>query len=113
MDEAVQAYIDGIEPAHRPLFERLHRLILTAHPDATVGISYQIPVYRVGARRLYVGAWKHGLSLYGWQGDRDGGFATRHAALKTGKGTIQLRPAEAAVIPDEEFLELARAALAA
>jgi uncharacterized protein YdhG (YjbR/CyaY superfamily) len=113
MDEAVQAYIDDISPDHRPLFERLHRLILAAHPDATLVISYQIPTYKVGRRRLYVGAWKHGLSIYGWQGDRDAGFSARHAELKTSKGTIRLRPADAEAIADEEFLELARAALAA
>jgi hypothetical protein len=34
MPPEVQAYIDGIPPGHRPLFERLHRPILTAHPGA-------------------------------------------------------------------------------
>jgi uncharacterized protein YdhG (YjbR/CyaY superfamily) len=113
MDKAVQAYIDDINPDHRPLFDRLHRLIMTACPDATVVISYQIPTYKVGGRRLYVGAWKHGLSIYGWQEDRDAGFSARHAGLKTSRGTIRLRPADAEAIADEEFLELARAALAA
>ena len=74
MDEAVQSYIDGIDPAHRPLFDRIHRLILAAHPDAAVVLSYQIPTYKVGRRRLYVGAWQHGISIYGWRQGRDGGF---------------------------------------
>ena len=52
MDEAVRAYIDGIDPAHRPLFDRVHRLILAAHPDAAVVLSYQMPTYKVGRRRL-------------------------------------------------------------
>jgi hypothetical protein len=34
MDDDVRDYIDGIAPEHRPLFDRLHRLILEAHPDA-------------------------------------------------------------------------------
>ena len=109
MDKAVQAYIDGIAPEHRPLFDRLHRLILAAHPDAAVILSYQIPTYKVGNRRLYVGVWKHGVSIYGWQ--RDGGFTSRHPALTTSKGTIQLRPEDAAGIPDDELRELVRAAL--
>jgi len=66
MDKAVKSYIDDIDPAHRPLFDRIHRLILTAHPDAAVVLSYQIPTYKVGRRRLYVGAWQHGISIYGW-----------------------------------------------
>jgi uncharacterized protein YdhG (YjbR/CyaY superfamily) len=110
MDEAVQAYIEGIPAENRPLFDRLHRLILAAHPEASVALSYQMPTYKVGRRRLYLGAWKHGVSIYGFQG-RDAGFAARHAELRTGKGTIQLRPEDAAGIPDDEFRDLARAAL--
>jgi uncharacterized protein YdhG (YjbR/CyaY superfamily) len=111
MDEAVRGYIDGIAPEHRPLFDRLHRLILAAHPDAAVVLSYQIPTYKVGSRRLYIGAWKHGLSIYGWKQGRDAGFTSRHPALKTSKGTIRLRPEDAAAIPDEELRDLLRAAL--
>ena len=108
----VQAYIDGISPGHRPLFDRLHRLILTAHPGATVTLSYKMPAYQAGKRRIYVGAWKHGISLYGWGKDRDGGFTARHPGLVTSTGTIQLRPEDAAGISDEEFLTLVRAVLA-
>jgi uncharacterized protein YdhG (YjbR/CyaY superfamily) len=110
-DSAVRAYIDAIPAEHRPLFDRIHRLILQASPNADVVLSYKIPTYKAGGRRLFVGAWKHGISLYGWRQDDDGGFAARHPALKTSKGTIQLRPEDAAGIPDQEFLDLARAAL--
>ena len=112
-DQAVQEYIDAIIPEHRPLFDRLHRLILEAQPGATVVLSYQIPTYKVGARRLHVGAWKHGVSLYGWQQGGDAGFTVRHPELKTSKGTIRLRPEDAAGIADDEFRDLARAALEA
>jgi uncharacterized protein YdhG (YjbR/CyaY superfamily) len=110
---AVQEYIDAITPEHRPLFDRLHRLILEAQPDATVVLSYQIPTYQVGARRLHVGAWKHGVSLYGWRQGGDAGFTSRHPELRTGKGTLRLRPEDAAGIADDEFRDLARAALEA
>ena len=40
MDDAVLAYIDAIDPGHRPLFDRLHRLVLEAHPEAKVVLSY-------------------------------------------------------------------------
>ena len=105
------AYIDGIDPAHRPLFDRVHRLILAAHPDAAVVLSYQMPTYKVGRRRLYVGAWQHGISIYGWQQDRDGGFTDRHPELRTSKGTIRLRPQDAAGITDDELGGLVGAAL--
>jgi uncharacterized protein YdhG (YjbR/CyaY superfamily) len=111
VDQAVQGYIDAINPEHRPLFDRLHLLILEVRPDAAVVLSYQIPTYKAGRRRLYLGAWKHGVSIYGWQQARDAGFTSRHPELKTSKGTIQLRPEDAAGIPDDEFRDLVRAAL--
>jgi uncharacterized protein YdhG (YjbR/CyaY superfamily) len=111
VDEAARAYIEGIPGEHRPLFDRLHRLILEAFPDAAVVISYRIPTYKLGRGRLYVGVWKHGVSVYGWPRDHDAGFGARHAALVTSKGTIRIRPEDAAEIPDQEFIDLARAAL--
>ena len=111
VDDVVRHYIDAIAPEHRPLFDRLHRLDLEAHPDAAVVLSYQMPTYKVGRRRLFVGAWKHGVSIYGWDQGRDAGFTARHPALQTGKGTIRLRPEDAAGIPDDEFRDLVRAAL--
>jgi uncharacterized protein YdhG (YjbR/CyaY superfamily) len=111
MDDAVRDYVDAIAPEHRPLFDRLHRLVLEVRPDAAVVLSYQIPTYKVGGRRLFVGAWKHGVSIYGWGQGRDAGFTARRPELKTGRGTIRLRPEDAAGIPDDEFRDLVRAAL--
>ena len=51
------------------------------------------------------------MSIYGWQQGGDAGFTARHPALRKGKGTIQLRPEDAAAIPDDEFSDLVRAAL--
>jgi dethiobiotin synthetase len=113
MDEAARVYIDAIPPEHRPLFDRLHGLILAEFPDAGPVLSYQMPTYKVGNRRLYVGAWKHGVSIYGWQQDGDAGFTARHPSLLKGKGTIQLRPEDAAGISDDELRGLVRAALEA
>jgi len=111
MDDAVRDYIDAIDPAHRPLFDRLHRLVLEARPDAALVISYHMPTFKVGRQRLFLGVWKHGVSIYGWGQDRDAGFTARHPKLTTGRGTIQLRAEDAARISDNEFRDLARAAL--
>jgi uncharacterized protein YdhG (YjbR/CyaY superfamily) len=110
VDDAVQGYIEAIDPQNRPLFDRVHGLIMAAYPEATVVLSYKMPTYRVGARRLNLGVWKHGVSLYGSRG-RDAGFTARHPALRTSKGTIQLRPEDAAGISDAELTALIRAAL--
>ncbi len=110
-ERAVMDYADRIDPRNRPLFERVHALILAACPRATVGISYQMPTYRVGRRRLYLGVWQHGISLYGWPQGADGGFVERHPGLRSGKGTIRIRPQDATALSDEELSALIRAAL--
>lgn len=112
MDEEVQRYVDEIPAGHRELFDRFSGLILTAYPDAVVKLSYRIPSYWTGRRRrLYVGVWKHGLSVYGWPQGGEADFIARHPELKTSKGTIQIRPADAGGISDAELLELVHAAL--
>ncbi|MGH2363536.1 MAG: DUF1801 domain-containing protein [Chloroflexota bacterium] len=109
----MQAYIEGIAPEFRPLFDRLHGLIVSALPDVSVVLSYQMPTYKMGQRRIHLAAWKHGISMYGSQPDRDAGFTARHPELKFGKATIRLRPEDAAAIPDAELAALLHAALSA
>jgi hypothetical protein len=111
-DEAVRRYRDEMDGEYRPVFDRLHRLIAAMCPDADLVLSYGMPTYRVGRRRLNVGVWQHGLSLY-VSPNRDGGFSARHPELAAGKSTIKLRPADAAALPDAEFQDLIRAALLA
>ncbi len=110
MDEVMRRYRDEMDSEYRPVFDRLHRLIMAACPDAEVVLSYEMPTYRIGRRRLNVGVWKHGLSLY-VSPNRDGGFSVRHPELAAGKGTIKLRPGDAARISDAELQDLVRAAL--
>ena len=112
MAEAVRRYREEMDSEYRPVFDRLHRLIVAVCPDAEVVLSYGMPTYRIGRRRLNIGVWKHGLSLY-VSPNRDGGFSARHPELASGKGTIRVRPAHAAGIPDAEFQDLIRAALRA
>jgi len=111
MDDPVREYVEAIPPDHRALFDRIFNLVIADHPDAEIGIAYGMPVFKVGRRRLYVGAWMNGVSLYGWRHD-DGGFGERHPKLRHGRGTIRLKPETAAEIPDEEFRALFDAALA-
>ena len=111
MDDAVQAYIDAIPAAHRPLFDRIHSLILAVRPDANVVLSYSMPTYKVGSRRLYLATWKHGVSIYGWATEHNGDFLNRHPELKASKGTIRLRAQDADTISDDELRDLVRGAL--
>ena len=107
----VQAYVGAIPAEHRPLFDRVHGLVLAVHPGAEVRLSYGMPTYVVGRCRLYVGAWRHGISFYGWSAGGDDGFSERHPELLSGKGTIRLRPRDAGAISDDELTGLIRAVL--
>ena len=111
MDEDVQRYVDQIAGEHRALFDRVNGLILGAYPDALVKLSYTMPSYWRGRRKLYVGVWKYGLSGYGWPQGTEADVVARHPGLKTSKGTIQIRPEDAASLSDDELLELVHAAL--
>lgn len=111
MKEDVAAYVDAIEADRRPLFDRVHRLIMEVQPEAEVVLSYKMPTYVSGSRRLHVGVWKHGLSFYGWQDGRDGGFLARHPGLDSGKGTLRLPVGEAARISDDELRAFVAGAL--
>jgi hypothetical protein len=111
MDEAVLAYIQALDPARRSLFGRLHALVLETHPEAEVGLAYNMPVYRAGSRRLSVGAWKHGVSVYGFRKDNDGGFVARHPNLASGRGTIRIGFSDAEEISDDELRGLVGGAL--
>jgi uncharacterized protein YdhG (YjbR/CyaY superfamily) len=111
MDDSLRDYIETIAPEFRPLFDRIERLILDSFPEATVALSYRMPTYKVGPHRLFVGVWKHGVSIYGWGQGRADSFILRHPSLKTSKGTIQLGPDDAAGITDDELRELVHAAL--
>ena len=110
-EPAAQAYVDALDPEQRALFDRVHTLVLADHPDVRVTISYQLPTYVHGEFRLYVGAWKHGISFYGWSDERGGAFADAHPELKSGRSTLRLTPAAAAGIDDAELRAFLRAAL--
>ncbi|GGX47675.1 hypothetical protein GCM10010341_81710 [Streptomyces noursei] len=111
--DSVQEYIDAIAPGHRWLFDRVSGLILEEFPQASVALSYGMPTYRVEKRRLHIGVWQHGVSIYGWRTDRDGGFSSRHPTLISGKATIRLPSTDMAAVTDDELRALIRAALKA
>lgn len=48
MNPAVVKYVNAIPAEHRALFDRIHRLILDACPDANVVLSYKMPTYQAG-----------------------------------------------------------------
>ncbi len=107
----VQTYLDGIAPEHRPMWDRIDRIVRTLHPDVELRITYDMPTFVVGEHRLPVGVWKHGLSLYGLHESNDAGFIGRHPELSSGRGTVKLPTARAVDFSDEELTAMLTAVL--
>ncbi len=110
MQDDVRTYVDAIAPEHRALFDHVYALADAADAEAVRSISYGVPTWRVGKRRLFIGVWKHGISVYGFLG-HDGGFVERHPDLLASKGTIHLRAEDVATIGDSELSDLFSAIL--
>lgn len=111
MDTDVQAYLDGIAPEHRPMCDRVERLVRELFPDVELRITYAMPTFVVGEHRLPVGVWKHGLSLYGLHEGNDAGLIGRRPELSSGRGTVKLPTAQAASFTDPELKATLEAAL--
>ena len=105
-------YVEAIPAEMRPLFDRVHG----------IGVSSAIPRRRSrwptacrrtgwARRRLNVGVWKHGVSIYGFRADNDGGFVARHPSLSSGKGTHAAPPRRCRQIGDDELRLLLGGAL--
>ena len=109
----VQTYLDGIAAEHRPMWDRVERLVRALHPEVELRITYDMPTFVVGEHRLPVGVWKHGLSLYGLSESNDAGFSARHPELCSGRGTVKLPSTRADDISDDELKATLEAVLSA
>ena len=86
MDPAIAEYVNAIPPEHRPLFDRIHRLILDTCPDATVVLSYKMPTYRPAPGGCTSGCGNTGCPCTGGKG---------RATAGSPPGTRTCRPAPA------------------
>jgi uncharacterized protein YdhG (YjbR/CyaY superfamily) len=111
MDDAVRRYLEDVDAGHRAMFDRVDALVRQDFPDAALGLAYGMPTYRIGRRRLHVGVWKHGLSLYGWGKDLAADVLARHPHLRTSTGTVRLRPSDLDAVTDDDLRRLVAAAL--
>ena len=107
----VQAYLDGIDAVHRPMWDRVEGLVRASYPGVELRITYKMPTFVVGEHQLPVGVWKHGLSLYGLHESNDAGFIARHPELSSGRGTVQLPTRRADDFSDEELTATLQAVL--
>jgi uncharacterized protein YdhG (YjbR/CyaY superfamily) len=91
MNKDVKRYVDAGPKDRRPLFDKLHRLILGLYPKADVVMSYQIPTYRAKGGWVGLGYWKEGVSLYTNDPKHIAEFKAQHSGVRTGKASINLK----------------------
>ena len=82
----VDEYIATQAAAAQPRLRELRAIIRAAAPQATEVISYGMPTYKVGGRRVHFGAAKGHCALYGSAIDQ---FTNELRDFKTLKGTVQ------------------------
>jgi uncharacterized protein YdhG (YjbR/CyaY superfamily) len=82
----VDEYIAAQPPEARARLNELRAAVRAAVPQAAEVISYGMPTYTLGERRVHFGAAKRHCALYGSATDL---FPDELKQLKTLKGTVQ------------------------
>jgi uncharacterized protein YdhG (YjbR/CyaY superfamily) len=94
MNKEVQLYVDAVPDERKPLFDRLHALIMGLYPNAEVVMSYRIPTYRAKSGWIALANQKHYVSLYTSGEHHIMEFKAKYPAIKTGKGCINFKEAD-------------------
>jgi uncharacterized protein YdhG (YjbR/CyaY superfamily) len=97
-EAALEAYLGRLSPTVRRELDAVRARIRAVVPEATEGLSYGIPTFRLAGRYLvYVAAWKRHLSLYPVP-HGDAALQDQLEPYRSGRGT--LRFAHGTPIPD-------------
>lgn len=103
---AVDRYLATLPADRRAALERVRAAIARLVPEATEGISYGMPAFKLRGHPLvgYANA-KHHCALYGMSAGLDR-FAPRLTGFSTSKGTIRFTPDHP--VPDDLVADLVR-----
>ena len=112
LPDDVRAYIDALDGPHRRLFDHLHELIVGELPDASVVISYRMPMYKVGRRHVGLNAGRpNGVTLTTTAPEHIEEFRRRHPEFKANKASIQFGFDDE--LPDDDIRDVIRRATSA
>jgi uncharacterized protein YdhG (YjbR/CyaY superfamily) len=104
---SVDDYIAAQPPPARPVLERVRATIRQALPGATEGISYQIPVYKLGGRMvLYFAGFQRHYSVYPATAHVVGALGEELAGRLHSKATVRFSLADA--VPTRLIARIAR-----
>ena len=90
MNKEVQRYVATMPKERKPLFDKLHKLIMGLYPNAEVVMSYKIPTYKAKFGWVALANQKHYVSLYTCGAHHIAEFKAKYPAIKTGTGCINL-----------------------
>lgn len=88
----VDEYLAALPAKQRKALESLRRTIKSAAPEATEGISYQMPTYKHLGMLMSFAAFKNHLSLFGATSGFPRKFAKELKGFKQSAGTIRFTP---------------------
>jgi uncharacterized protein YdhG (YjbR/CyaY superfamily) len=85
---SVDEYIAAQPEQTRHRLLELRAAVRQTAPEATEGISYGMPTYKLGGKSVHFGAAQRHCALYGVPLDA---FAEELKAYKTSRGTVQFK----------------------
>lgn len=91
MNADVERYIHTVTDERQVLFQKLHSIILSLYPTASIQLSYKIPTYRSKTGWVALGYWKGGVSIYTNSPDHITQFTAAYPTVKTGKASINFK----------------------
>ena len=90
--KAVDDYLAGVQEPFRIILSHLRGVILAAAPEATEGIGYGIPTYKLSGNLVHFAAFKSHMSFFPGSTAHNEALKDALAAYKISKGTIQFTP---------------------
>ena len=88
----VGEYLAAQPPKMRAALRRLRKTIKAAAPQATEGISYQIPTFNLNGLLVSYAAWKEHCAIYALSATFVRAHAAQLKAYEMSKGTIRFDP---------------------
>lgn len=102
MPNSLEEYLAALPATKRAALEEVRKAIRAAAPEATEGISYQMPAFKHRGRALVgYAAFKDHCSFFPMSGSVMGAFEEELGPYETSKGTIRFpvdRPLPAAFV---------------
>lgn len=104
MDKDLQDYFDAVPSGRKEKFEKLHSLIMSRFPGASISMQYKMPTYRYQDGWVAIANQKSYISLYTCGAHHLQEFKANYPDYKTGSGCINFRNKDE--IPDQAILQV-------